>query len=222
MRYILTSGWDDGIADLNQRLVHELAAGKRVLWLVSGGSNIPASVQVMNTISRPLSQNLTVMLADERYGAVGHADSNEAQIIQAGFRPKAARLLSVLQPGLSLAQTAAQYAAMAGRALAEADCSIGQFGIGDDGHLAGIFPHSPAAKELHKLVSGYRQPPFQRLTLTFPALRQVTAAYVFAFGANKHKALASLQQQTLPLEEQPAQVLKQLSEAYVYSDQIGD
>ncbi len=60
MKYILTAGWDDGVADLTERLVKELAGRKRVLWLVSGGSNIPASVQIMDNISGSLSEHLSV------------------------------------------------------------------------------------------------------------------------------------------------------------------
>ncbi len=61
-----------------------------------------------------------------------------------------------------------------------------------------------------------------RLTLTFSALRQLTAAYVFAFGKPKQKTLMSLQKEALPLEQQPAQILNELPEAYLYSDQVGE
>src|SRR6185437_3559960 len=97
MKYILTAGWDDGMADLTERLVRELAGNKRVLWLVSGGSNIPASVQIMSNISTDLSRRLTVMLADERYGEPGHPESNWEQLEQAGFEGKNASLVRTLK-----------------------------------------------------------------------------------------------------------------------------
>ncbi len=220
MKYILTAGWDDGIADLTQHLVRELHAGQQVLWLVSGGSNIEASVRVMRTISVRLSQQLSIMLADERYGPVGHSASNWAQLLAAGFNAKQARMLPVLAADQTFEQAITDYTALATEAFEQADTIVAQLGIGEDGHIAGILPDSTAAHESTALVAGYASPPFKRLTLTFPALRQVNAAYAFAFGANKRAALATLQHQTVEPAEQPAQVLKQLPEAYLYSDQL--
>jgi 6-phosphogluconolactonase/glucosamine-6-phosphate isomerase/deaminase len=222
MKYILTAAWDDGVADLTERLVRELAGGKRVLWLASGGSNIPSSVQIMDNISSGHSKNLSVSLIDERYGEPGHSESNWAQLMQAGFKGKQATLLPVLRPGLSFGQTAKAYEELIEKAFAANDVAIAQLGIGPDGHVAGILPGSPAAEEKTALVAGYDAPPLKRLTLTFVALRHITAAYVFAFGEPKREALAALREGTLPLKRQPAQILNELTEAYMYSDQVGE
>jgi 6-phosphogluconolactonase len=222
MKYILTAGWDDGVADLTERLVRELAGGKRVLWLTSGGSNIPASVQVMENISAALSGKLSVSLADERYGEPGHPDSNWTQLMQAGFKGKSATLLPVLLPERSFQQATQDYAQLIEKAFADNDVIIAQLGIGPDGHIAGILPGSEAAQETQALVAGYHDPPLTRLTLTFPGLRRITAAYAFAFGKPKQKALVTLHSASLPLAEQPAQILNELDEAYMYSDQVGE
>lgn len=220
MQFILSLGWEEGIADLTKRLVDELSAGRKVTWLVSGGSNIPASVKVMDSIAADLSGSLTVLLADERYGPVGHPDSNWAQLLQAGFNGKAATLLPVLQTEGSLDEAAKHYKVLAEQALNAQQTVIAQLGIGTDGHLAGILPNSPAATS-EELVVAYQSEPYQRLTLGFAALATIQAAYCFAFGEGKHQALQTLHDQTLDLAEQPAQILKQLPEAYVYNDQVG-
>jgi 6-phosphogluconolactonase/glucosamine-6-phosphate isomerase/deaminase len=222
MQYILTAGWEDGVADLTVRLVRELASGKRVLWLVSGGSNIPASVQIMDNLSGALSQNLTVMLADERYGEPGHAESNWAQLLRAGFKQGQATLLPILQAGLNLKQTVARYNQLAKQAFADHDIIIAQLGVGRDGEICGIVANSPAALETTELIVSYQDPPLARLTLTFAGLRQISAVYAFAFGQPKHKVLVSLATEPLTPDEQPAQILKQLPEAYVYNDQVGE
>ncbi len=222
MKYILTAGWEDGIADLTERLVIELANDKRVLWLTCGGSNIQASVQIMDNISSELSRNLSVMLADERYGRPGHAQSNWTQLMQAGFDAKQATLLPVLQAGLNLAQTSSYYNKLAAKAIGDHEVIIAQLGIGQDGHIAGIKPDSLAANNTEALVVGYQDPPLVRLTLTFAGLRCINAAYAFAFGDAKRKALSLLQSHSLELTKQPAQILKQLPEAYVYNDQVGE
>jgi len=221
MKYILTAGWDDGVADLTERLIKELSGGKRVLWLLSGGSNVPASVQIMGNISEDLSKGLSVSLADERYGAPGHADSNWEQLLQAGFKAKRAAMLPVLRPGASFEQTIESYGELIDKAFSANDIIIAQLGIGSDCHIAGILPGSPAASETTALVTGYQAPPLSRLTLTFPALRGVTAAYAFAFGKPKRAALESLQTGSSGLSEKPARILNELTEAYMYSDQAG-
>jgi len=222
MKYILTAGWEDGVADLTERLVRELAGGRRVLWLVSGGSNVIPSVQIMGNIPANLQANLSVMLIDERYGEPGHEESNWAQLMKAGFEGGEATLLPVLETSLDFDQTIARYNEIAARAFGASEVIIAQLGVGADGHVAGILPDSPAAEETDALAAGYRSDPFARLTLTFTALRRVSAAYVFAFGNTKRQELKKLQTQSIPPSRQPAQVLKQLPEAYFYSDQFGD
>lgn len=221
MKFILTAGWDDGIADLTEKLVRELAGGRSVLWLVSGGSNIPASVHIMDSIPSELSAKLSVMLADERYGPLGHADSNWAGLMQAGFKGDKATLLPTLKKGLDFGQTLERYNRLATQAFKVNEVIVAQLGIGDDGHIAGILPGSPATAQTDAMVVGYHSKPHARLTLSFAALRRVTTAYAFAFGNNKHEALSSLQKRSLPLDIQPAQILKKLPEAYLYSDQVG-
>lgn len=210
------------MACLAERLVHELATGKEVVWLVTGGSNIPACVGVMETIPGRLTTRLTIILSDERYGPVGHQDSNYQQLLNAHFEPGQANFLPVLMSGLSLEETALRYDETLQQVFANANAVIGQFGIGEDGHIAGILPGSVATVEDDRLAIGYISEPFQRITLSFTALKRVTAAYAFAFGANKHKALHNLYSRNLRTAIQPAQVLKQLPEAYVYNDQVGD
>jgi 6-phosphogluconolactonase/glucosamine-6-phosphate isomerase/deaminase len=220
MQYIRTAGWEDGVADLTQRLVRELAAGQRVLWLTSGGSNIPASVQIMGNIATKFRSRLSIMLVDERYGQLDYADSNWAQLKHAGFKTEPARLLPVLQAGLDFEATVKRYNQLVKQAFASHDTVIAQLGIGEHGEIAGILSASPAAAS-KQLVVGYQSTPFLRLTLTFAALRRITAAYIFAFGHIKQQTLSLLRHETLTLSQQPAQILKQLPEAYVYSDQFG-
>lgn len=222
MHFILTSDWEEGITDLTQRLQKELSEGKRVLWLVSGGSNIEASVRVMDQIPGEASQNLSIMLGDERYGEVGHQDSNWAQLLQAGFNPGKAILYPVLQADLSFDGTLQRFNKIANQAFAENDIVIAQLGIGPDGHIAGILPDSEAAYVDSEMVAGYNGGQYKRLTLSFPALSKINASYTFAYGESKREALTNLRMGNLELVKQPAQILRELPEAYIYNDQLGD
>lgn len=221
MELVRVEGFDDCIRPLAERLGAELQAGQQVLWLVPGGSNVPLSVQVMAQLAEEQTAQLTILLSDERFGPVGHADSNLQQLTNAGFQSKRATIVPVLAAGFGLEETRQRYDQAVQAALDRADTIIGQFGMGEDGHIAGILPGSPAVSSAD-LVAAYEAPPLTRITLTPKALQDVTAAYLCAFGAAKRPALENLQSHTLSLVEQPAQLLKQLPEAYVYNDQIGE
>lgn len=219
MELIRIPTMEEGIDPLLNRLVEELEAGKKVLWLIPGGSNIPLSVKTMRQIPEDLTKNLTIYLTDERYVDVGHPDSNSKQLDDAGFDHKQARVTWVLSEGLSLEETSEQYALSIGAAFEAAETVIAQMGMGADGHICGILPGTPAVAS-GALVVGYQTETFTRITLTPKALKQyVGAAYVYAFGEGKKEALSNLLIE-LPVTEQPAQVLKSLPEAYVYNDQL--
>jgi len=220
MKFVRVSGMMDGVQPLAERLIAELSAGKHVLWLVPGGSNIPLSAAVSHQLPAELTTNLSVMLTDERYGEIGHKDSNTVQLELAGFAAQQASVHAVLQPGLSLEETTQRFAADFTSVATSADIIIGQFGMGPDGHIAGVLPGSAAVSSAD-LAFGYPTDSLTRITLTPKAILQVTVAYVFAFGAEKLTALTNLTEKDLPLEVQPAQILKQLPESYVYNDQIG-
>lgn len=220
MEFIRISDLNTGERALAARLANELSE-RRVLWLVPGGSNIPISVIVMNSLPKKLQANLTVALTDERYGAPNHLDSNWLQLREAGFRPGVAKIIPVLgNRPMPLGETITAYEKNLKQALDEVDLVIGQFGIGPDGHIAGILPNSSAAIDKN-LVCGYQAPTFTRITLTPAGFKYVDAAYVFAFGDEKLQTLQNLLDKNLPIAKQPSQILKTIEEVYVYNDQIG-
>lgn len=211
-----------GADRLASRLKSELLAGKHVLWLVTGGSNIPLSVKILHSLQDIDLKNLTIMLTDERYGPVGHADSNWQQLEQAGFKPSGAKVITVLQDGLSLEQTTERYAQNAKQAFDSADIVIAQIGMGPDGHILGILPDSPALKNKGQMAVGYTTETYQRTTLSPMAVKKIDAAYVLTYGQSRRAQLEQLRDSNLEVSEQPAQLLKLLPEAYIFNDQIGD
>lgn len=209
---------------LYKRLLSELEKGQLVLWIVSGGSNIPQAVRIMDKLPEKHLDRLAVALSDERFGIYGHADSNMHQLLQAGFNSRRATLIPVLQPAAgsqSIDTVAQQYATLLDLVLEHAQVIVAQLGMGADGHIAGILPSSPAVKA-KSLVMAYDASPFRRITLTPLALQYIDVAYVYAFGKEKQKALQNLKEKRLGPSRQPSQILKQLPEVYVYNDQVGD
>lgn len=218
MYFIYAQNWQTAASALAERLSTELQTG-RATWLLSGGSNLAPAVAAMAAIPAGLTERLTIMLIDERYGLPGHKDSNYQQLLDAGFNHQQATLLPVLQEGMTLDETAQRYDQLLARRLDGSSCVVGQLGIGADGHIAGILPQSPAI-HADGLVTAYSAGPYQRITVTFQALRRLSAAYVLVFGDSKQPALHKLQAEDLALDTQPAQILKQLPEAYIYNDQL--
>lgn len=205
------------------RICDELRSGKRVLWLVSGGSNVAAEVEVMRQVRAEAEDklaSLAILPIDERYGSPDHANSNAEALRQAGFDPGAATWVDVLVHDAPFNQTISFYNDVAVTALENAGSIIGQFGIGDDGHTAGILPGSPAVEADEVTVAGYEWGYLSRMTLTPTALRRVQVAYVLAYGDIKKVALERLRQNTETLAELPAKLLYDIPEVYVYNDQL--
>lgn len=208
------------VQHVSARLISELSAGKRVVWLVSGGSNIPLQVEIMDELREKASgklQNLTILPVDERYGAPGHENSNAEFMRKSGFVSGAAEWVDVLAHDVTLEETIEYYDDVVSEAMALAHVVIGQIGLGSDGHIAGILPGSPACEEDYATIVGYEWSDYVRLTLSPRALGEINVAFVPAYGANKAVALQRLEQNSESVEELPARLLYDISEVYVYN-----
>jgi len=64
-------------------------------------------------------------------------------------------------------------------------------GVGEDGHVASVFPEHPAAYETRPVaaVRGSPKPPPVRLTLTLPAINTAEEVWLIAAGAEKAGAV---------------------------------
>ena len=214
---------DKAVRAIAGRICQELKDGKRVLWLVSGGSNISIEVEVLNIVRSfqdDKLEGLAILPTDERFGKVGHRDSNYEQLKAAGFDPGNASWIDVLTHNVSFDQTIDFYGEVASVAFKNAGVIVGQLGMGPDGHIAGIKPESPAVKADEVLVAGYDWSDYKRMTLTPLALRQVKVAFVPAYGEDKLAKLQQLQNSTGTAADFPALLLYDIPEVYVYNDAI--
>lgn len=226
IQFIKASDIKDGAEALALQISSALKGGRKVLWLVCGGSNIPAAVRAMDMVRKNVDEatlpDLTVAQTDERYGVPGHADSNWSQLLDTGFNVNKVNTIPVLA-GKSLKATVDDYAAKIGTAFEEASGTggliVALFGIGADGHIAGILPGSPALAD-PGYASGYEAGSFIRITMTPPAIRKIHSAYALAFGPSKKIPLTNLKNRIEKIEKEPAQILKELPMAMVYSDQF--
>lgn len=209
---------DTIVTYLSELITGKLKSDSNVLLLVPGGSGIGTAVAVAEKLKDTDLSNLTITLTDERFGPVGHADENWQQLLDQGFVMSGVRSYRVLQGG-SLQEAAQAFSETLDRFLDESDYTVGLFGIGGDGHTAGIKPGTVAVTESN-LVSGYEGSDFQRITTTFSAIQRLDEALLYATGESKRVVLNELLNQSIDLNQQPAQILKTVKKSTVFTDQI--
>ena len=154
-----------------------LAARGRFALAIPGGSVVQL---LARGLAAPVAAaNWHVFWTDERRVPLSNPHSN--------FRLAETELLPKL-PGAQvhpLRGTAAEYEAEL-RPFLPLDLVL--LGVGEDGHVASLFPGNPATRETARLVAdvhGAPKPPSDRATLTFPVLNGARQILVVASGAGK-------------------------------------
>jgi 6-phosphogluconolactonase len=67
-------------------------------------------------------------------------------------------------------------------------------GMGGEGHINSLFPHTPAVRETSRMVVGVAdspKPPPRRITLTLPAIQRSREVWIIVSGAAKADAVAA-------------------------------
>ena len=139
---------------------------------------------------------------DERFEVTGDPERNEtgarsALLDHLGLDPSRVHVIPGPDgpdgddPDAAAARYAAELAAAADGALVPA-FDVLMLGIGPEGHVASIFPDSPAAHAGGPVVAvrNSPKPPPTRISLTFGALQAAREVWVLASGAEKAEAVA--------------------------------
>jgi 6-phosphogluconolactonase len=138
--------------------------------------------------------NVTITLTDERWVDTGSADSNEKLVRERLLQGKAAAAQFVPlmsgdpDPEAAAASASARLAAFAPSA------DVVLLGMGEDGHIASLFPGNPAlaagldmsgSARCIAVPEGNPAPPQPRLSLTLPVLCGAGVIMVLATGKTK-------------------------------------
>lgn len=201
---------------LARTITEKLANNKKVFWFLSGGSGINVVIEAARQLAGQDLHNLFVTLTDERYGPVGHPDENWQQLLDGGFDLPGANLYRPLI-GEDQITTANRFGAWVSQHMAEAHYSIGLFGIGSDGHTAGIKPHSSAVTA-NAWTEYFQGDDFERITITLLPISQLNEAVTQVSGPDKLPVLVSLLGETVSVVDQPAQALKHIPISTLYTD----
>ncbi|MFC4106174.1 6-phosphogluconolactonase [Micromonospora zhanjiangensis] len=145
-----------------------------------------------------------VWWGDERFLPAGHPDRNETQAREAllDSLPLDPARIHPMPPsdapdtGDDPEAAAAAYAAALAAAARPGTATLPHFdvlmlGVGEDGHVASIFPEHPVGYETRPVsaVRGSPKPPPVRLTLTRPAINTAEEVWLVAAGPDKARAV---------------------------------
>lgn len=217
---LVTDQDDRKIVDyLTSTLTAHLQADESVLWLVPGGSAMKIATQVLAQLEDTDTSKLCITLTDERYGRPNHPDENWSQLGQMGFDVSTINAYRVLR-GEDAETTAQDFSAKLQQLFGTYDYKIGLFGIGADGHTAGIKPHTVAVTS-DEYAAQFEGADFARVTMTPRAVAELDEVVAYAHGAEKHETLRSLLNEEVALIDQPAQVLKTVPTSTLFSDFAG-
>ncbi|XVS62471.1 6-phosphogluconolactonase [Actinosynnema sp. CA-299493] len=186
----------------------QAARGSASLVLTGGRTGIAVLEHLRATPARDAVDWTRVDLywGDERFLPAGHPERNETQAREAllDHVPVPASRVHVVEPsdgrfGDDPEAAAEAYAAvLAAAARPEDQGSVPSFdvcllGVGEEGHVASIFPESPAVAERERAVVAVRdcpKPPPTRVSLTLPAIRAAREVWLMTTGAAKASAVA--------------------------------
>jgi 6-phosphogluconolactonase len=177
------------------------ARGSASIVLTGGGVGIGTLKALAASSARDAIEwsAVDIWWGDERYLAPDHPERNEVQaraalLDQVPVDPARVHPMPA-DTGADPDDAAGQYAdelakaARPGAALPTFDVLL--LGVGPEGHIASIFPESPAAYDERAVcaVRNCPKPPPTRISLTFPTITSADEVWLLAAGAGKAEAV---------------------------------
>lgn len=203
-----------------QKIREHLSNDQQLLWLTAGGSNVNLATKIRQGLD--FSKGWLVFgLTDERYGPVGHPDSNWQKLIDSGFDFNNIVTVPVLN-NQTIEACSQHFDSKLKQYLETCQFRMGLFGMGSDGHIAGILPRQTVTESDNGLVGYFSGPDFRRITILGAAVSQLDEAFLVAGGEAKWPMLKRLLQEDNTTEAIPAQLLKTAGRLTVYTDYKGE
>jgi len=174
-----------------------LTGGRSALQLYDAWFRIPGF--------RGLS-GVSFYFGDERCVPPNDAESNYGLAMRTLFRegvPGDCRVYRIKADLADVESEADRYALMLPRNL-----DVLLLGVGEDGHIASLFPHSKSLREpVRRVVPVVApKPPSRRLTITASVIREARSVYVLAPGAGKAEVFKKARYEPDAIEALPARL----------------
>jgi 6-phosphogluconolactonase len=157
-----------------------LTGGRSAARLYKAWRDLPAFKQ---------TTGVSFYFGDERCVPPDHAESNYGMAMQTLFSkcvPIECSVFRMEADAIDLEAAAQSYADLLPESI-----DVLLLGVGEDGHIASLFPNSTALQESKRQVIPITgpKPPFGRLTITPPVITQAKSTFMLATGTAKAKIL---------------------------------
>jgi 6-phosphogluconolactonase len=179
--------------ELAAAMARVLAKRESVRLAIPGGSAIEALPATRDRLGADWSRVLLTWV-DERCVPADDPDSNFGAARHLGLleNPSPARVLALYEEGESPIEAVSRVSRQLSEYF-EGALDVLLLGMGEDGHIASLFPSRPEPTEgLVAYVSDSPKPPLERITLTRAILEAAEATILLATGEIKRAAVEGL------------------------------
>ena len=187
---------------------------------VSGGSTPRAFLTELSKQALDWA-HVTVVPVDDRWVAPDHPRSNERLLRETLLRGEAAQaqLLPLRRPAPTPESALLPVLTQVANEALPLDVVV--LGMGEDGHIGGLFTGHPALDELTRVAAVHDapRPPFRRLTLSLSFLISTAEIWVVAVGERKRTLVQAAVRRNFsntPLDL----LLRHAPQVTIYTDQV--
>lgn len=185
----LASLLDDVTSRFTSLMAQIQAEGRTARVVLTGGT---AGIALLERLAdEPIDwTRVEVFFGDERNVPVDHPDSNEGQARAALLSKVGIPESNIHGYGLDggpMGRAVEAYRRLVG----EGGFDLHLLGMGGEGHINSLFPHTAAVREKDELVVAVTdspKPPAERATLTIPAVQSADRVWLLVSGAEKAEA----------------------------------
>lgn len=217
MKTIETKNTYEVAHELTVLIKQGLRAGKRTLWLISGGSSIPVAYEVSKQLAETDCKNLYITLVDEKVVENDGSVNNFQQLINTGFALECGELIPILKEGFSLSESANAFEANLKEQIETAEFIVGQFGLGEGYHTGGIIAHSSAITD-DAYVKYYASDDAKHITITTKVIKLLDSAFINSMGESKKPLVQHFLISEESIDNEPTQALKNAKTTILCSD----
>ncbi|MGL4348554.1 MAG: 6-phosphogluconolactonase [Chlamydiales bacterium] len=171
--------------------------GKFVVAL-SGGSTPNAIYASLEKLGRKIDwSKVHLFWGDERSVPPDHPDSNYRAAMQAGLKnlPIPKRQIHRMVAEKDIEIEAEKYeVAIKREAMGSTSFDLVMLGIGEDGHIASLFPDTEGLHEMNRwVIANYvPQKRVTRMTITYPCIQAARSVVIYAMGKSKQPILSKV------------------------------
>lgn len=193
---------------------------------LSGGSTPKPLYEALAQEDLPWDK-IQVFWGDERYVPPTHPDSNEGMtrtawlnhvpIPATNVHPMPTDAADPAVAAQQYEQTLQQVFQVAPGKFPSLDVVL--LGMGDDGHTASLFPHTPALQVSDRLITVGNKDGQPRLTFTASLINQARCVVFMVAGASKQPALAQIFAPAADAAQYPARMIQPQGELWWLLDQ---